>query len=242
MSGSFLPSWDQSLLVFFLLLYRIQGVCSRPPRFRFAKVKAGEFKSYYTAKTRVAYVCRPGYDTIPGINSVITCLENYTWTVLPVFCKGKSCGDPGKPENGEAVILTDLLYLAKVNFICEEGYRLIGLSSIQCVLKGDGVEWQSKPPECQRPTGPTIRPTSKKITISPKTGQTGPTIRPTSKKSTTSPETGSTQSPGRTAPKTKSGTRKTTGIVVGVVVGVILLAAAIAVFMKCRSYYRPNEY
>ncbi|KAH0618908.1 hypothetical protein JD844_018442, partial [Phrynosoma platyrhinos] len=148
-----------------------ERVCPSPPRFTFARAKAEDINSYHTAKTRLTYVCRPGYNTIPGINSVTTCLENYTWSALPVFCEGKSCGDPGKPENGEAVILTDHLYLAKVHFICEEGYRLIGLSSIQCVLKGDGVQWQSKPPECQRQTEPTIRPMSKKITISPKTGK-----------------------------------------------------------------------
>ncbi|XP_042319675.1 complement decay-accelerating factor-like [Sceloporus undulatus] len=127
-----------------------ERVCRRPPRFKFARAKPEDIKPYSPAKTRVTYVCRPGYDTIPGINSVITCLENYTWTALPVFCEGKSCGDPGKPEHGEVVVPTNLLYLAKVNFICEEGYRLMGLSSIQCMLKGDRVEWQAKPPECQQ--------------------------------------------------------------------------------------------
>nr|XP_003224075.1 PREDICTED: complement decay-accelerating factor isoform X1 [Anolis carolinensis] len=127
-----------------------ERTCPGPPRFRFAKIKDGVIETYHPAKTSVTYVCRPGHDTIPGINSVITCLDNYTWTTLPVFCEGKSCGDPGELEHGEVVVLTNLLYLAKVNFICEEGYRLIGSPSTKCVLKGDRVEWQTKPPECQQ--------------------------------------------------------------------------------------------
>ncbi|XP_008113884.2 complement decay-accelerating factor isoform X2 [Anolis carolinensis] len=141
-----------------------ERTCPGPPRFRFAKIKDGVIETYHPAKTSVTYVCRPGHDTIPGINSVITCLDNYTWTTLPVFCEGKSCGDPGELEHGEVVVLTNLLYLAKVNFICEEGYRLIGSPSTKCVLKGDRVEWQTKPPECQPITTPillTKRPTEK---------------------------------------------------------------------------------
>ncbi|KAF7254565.1 C4b-binding protein alpha chain [Varanus komodoensis] len=64
--------------------------------------------------------------------------------------KGKSCGHPGKPENGEAVILTDFLYLAKVHFTCEDG--LMGYPSIQCALNETEVEWQPKPPKCQQIT------------------------------------------------------------------------------------------
>ncbi|KAJ7331739.1 hypothetical protein JRQ81_013919 [Phrynocephalus forsythii] len=123
--------------------------CTKPPKSSFAKINPKDIKSYYLAKTNVSYLCRPGYDSIPGISSVVTCLENYTWSALPFFCKGKSCGDPGKPENGDTVILTDLRYLAKVNFTCKQGFKLIGSLSTQCVLKGDGVEWEDKPPECQ---------------------------------------------------------------------------------------------
>nr|XP_016850976.1 PREDICTED: complement decay-accelerating factor, GPI-anchored-like [Anolis carolinensis] len=138
-----------------------QRSCYSPSRYRFARPRLEDIKTYYPANTRVTYICRPGYDTIPGISSVVTCLENnYTWTNLPVFCEGKSCGDPGKPENGEVVILTNLLFSAKVNFICAEGYILVGVSSAQCVLKGDGVEWKPEPPKCQRQTSPTKSPTS----------------------------------------------------------------------------------
>ncbi|XP_061486595.1 complement receptor type 1 [Rhineura floridana] len=145
--------------------------CHSPPRRRFAQIKEGQLKDYYTAMTTVAYICRQGYDTIPGINPVVTCLENYTWTPVPVFCKGKSCGDPGKPEHGDTVILTDLLYLAKVNFICENGYRLIGASTAKCQLKENEVEWNAKPPECQWQI---VKPAADNTTNVP-----GQTVKPT---------------------------------------------------------------
>nr|XP_020663214.1 complement receptor type 1 [Pogona vitticeps] len=123
--------------------------CSRPPKFKFAKIKPGERRNYFPAETKVNYICSPGYVSIPGINSSVTCLENYTWTALPFFCEGKSCGDPGEPKHGGAVILTNFLFMAKVNFTCDEGYRLIGSPSTECILKEDEVEWKTKPPECR---------------------------------------------------------------------------------------------
>nr|XP_060628606.1 complement receptor type 2-like [Anolis sagrei ordinatus] len=124
--------------------------CVNPPRSRFARINPKDIHTYYPADSKVSYTCRLGYNTIPGVSSTVTCFTNYTWTALPVFCEGKPCGDPSKPENGDTVILTNLLYLAKVNFICEEGYKLNGSSSAQCVLEGDGVKWKPDPPKCQR--------------------------------------------------------------------------------------------
>ncbi|XP_077192333.1 complement receptor type 1-like [Paroedura picta] len=108
-----------------------------------------ELRSFFPPGTTVTYICRQGYDTIPGINPLVTCLQNNTWSEIPVLCKGKSCGNPGKPQNGRAIILTDILYRAKVNFICDEGYRLIGLPFIQCTLKSGIVRWNKDPPDCQ---------------------------------------------------------------------------------------------
>nr|XP_016850966.1 PREDICTED: complement decay-accelerating factor-like isoform X1 [Anolis carolinensis] len=126
--------------------------CVDPPRSRFARINPKDIKTYYPAESKVSFTCRPGYNTIPEVGSTVTCFTNYTWTALPVFCEGKPCGDPGKPENGDTVILTNLLYLAKVNFICEEGYKLKGSSSAQCLLQGDGVKWKPDPPKCQQIT------------------------------------------------------------------------------------------
>uniref|UniRef100_A0A803TLH0 Sushi domain-containing protein n=1 Tax=Anolis carolinensis TaxID=28377 RepID=A0A803TLH0_ANOCA len=93
--------------------------CVDPPRSRFARINPKDIKTYYPAESKVSFTCRPGYNTIP---EKLVCLRAY---FLFCFLLGKPCGDPGKPENGDTVILTNLLYLAKVNFICEEGYEVI---------------------------------------------------------------------------------------------------------------------
>ncbi|KAM7169501.1 complement component receptor 1-like protein isoform 5-T7 [Macrochelys suwanniensis] len=126
--------------------------CPAPPRIRSAFLsKEDEMKNYHPSGTTVSYVCRPGYERTELI-PVMTCLENLTWSEAPEFCRGKSCGVPKGPEHGRAVgDVTNDLYGAKVNIICDEGFRLRGWTFIQCLLKGDQVEW-SQPPTCQEIT------------------------------------------------------------------------------------------
>ncbi|KAG6935531.1 CD55 molecule (Cromer blood group), partial [Chelydra serpentina] len=123
--------------------------CPAPPRIRSAFLsKEDEMKNYHPGGTTVSYVCRPGYERTE-LRPVVTCLENLTWSEVPEFCRGKSCGVPKGPEHGRAVgDVTNYLYGAKVNIICDEGFRLRGRTFIQCLLKGDQVEW-SQLPTCQ---------------------------------------------------------------------------------------------
>uniref|UniRef100_A0ACB8F5A8 Uncharacterized protein n=1 Tax=Sphaerodactylus townsendi TaxID=933632 RepID=A0ACB8F5A8_9SAUR len=124
--------------------------CPVPESLIYAVPKPEEVtKNYYTPGTTVTYVCRRGYDSIPGMSPVITCLQNNSWSEVPIFCRGKSCGDPGKPENGRVVIVTDLLYRSKVNFICDDGYQLIGSPFTQCSMKSNAAKWDKEPPDCQ---------------------------------------------------------------------------------------------
>nr|XP_056700817.1 complement decay-accelerating factor [Euleptes europaea] len=125
--------------------------CPEPFIFRYAHPKPEDSgNTYYPPGTNVTYVCSRGYDSIPGMSPVIiTCFQNNTWSEVPVFCKGKSCGDPGKPQNGRAVIITDLLYRSKVNFTCDDGYRLIGSPFTKCLMKNNTVKWNKETPDCQ---------------------------------------------------------------------------------------------
>ncbi|XP_048352493.1 complement receptor type 1-like isoform X4 [Sphaerodactylus townsendi] len=127
-----------------------ESSCPVPESLIYAVPKPEEVtKNYYTPGTTVTYVCRRGYDSIPGMSPVITCLQNNSWSEVPIFCRGKSCGDPGKPENGRVVIVTDLLYRSKVNFICDDGYQLIGSPFTQCSMKSNAAKWDKEPPDCQ---------------------------------------------------------------------------------------------
>nr|XP_042704908.1 complement decay-accelerating factor-like isoform X2 [Chrysemys picta bellii] len=122
--------------------------CPAPPRLKSAVLSDEDLrKNYYPAGTTVSYVCRPGYERTE-LSPVTTCLENLTWVEAPEFCLGKSCGVPKNPEHGRPVDATNNRFGAKVNILCDDGYRVSGRPFIQCFLNGDQVEW-SKLPTCQ---------------------------------------------------------------------------------------------
>uniref|UniRef100_A0A8B9F872 Sushi domain-containing protein n=1 Tax=Amazona collaria TaxID=241587 RepID=A0A8B9F872_9PSIT len=98
----------------------------------------------------VEYVCRPGYTQHIEMSPAITCLENRTWSAALEFCKRKQCANPRDPENGRAIVLTDLLLGSKVNYTCDKGYKLVGGSQRMCEVSGTRVSWSGDAPVCQR--------------------------------------------------------------------------------------------
>uniref|UniRef100_A0A8C3IGZ5 Sushi domain-containing protein n=1 Tax=Chrysemys picta bellii TaxID=8478 RepID=A0A8C3IGZ5_CHRPI len=122
--------------------------CGATPRLKSAVLsEEDEKKNFHANGATVSYVCRPGYESTE-LRPVITCLENSTWSEAPEFCRGKSCGVPKGPEHGRAVDTTNDRFGARVNIICDDGFRLRGRPFIQCMLKGDQVEW-SQLPTCE---------------------------------------------------------------------------------------------
>ncbi|KAG8132037.1 hypothetical protein E2320_009919, partial [Naja naja] len=115
--------------------------CESPQETRFSVVSDDDFLYFYPVGSVVHHICHRSAEHILGHpkRPAITCLSNYTWTSVPVFCKGQSCGDPGKPENGNRIILTD--FLLKANCLSHS-------------LSNDTVVWKPKPPICFRPTCP----------------------------------------------------------------------------------------
>ncbi|NXK46831.1 DAF factor, partial [Chauna torquata] len=96
--------------------------CSAPPRLAFAELKeADRNQTAFPVGRMVEYVCRPGYSQHMGMPPIVMCLGNRTWSAALEFCKRKQCANPKDPENGRAVVLTDLLLGSKVNYTCEEG-------------------------------------------------------------------------------------------------------------------------
>lgn len=55
--------------------------------------------------------------SIPGWDVSEQLRANGGWHPL----LGKQCANPGDPENGRAVVLTDLLFGSKVNYTCDKG-------------------------------------------------------------------------------------------------------------------------
>ncbi|XP_053882865.1 complement receptor type 2-like isoform X1 [Malaclemys terrapin pileata] len=124
--------------------------------------KHSGFGPDYSYGNIVIFECDSGY-TLKGSSSV-KCEANNSWVPSLPTClrilhtspsggikdtSARSCPHPGKPENGRLVVLTDLMFGATINFICEEGYRLIGHAQRKCVLEGSHVKWDKDIPYCQ---------------------------------------------------------------------------------------------
>ncbi|CAM5126241.1 unnamed protein product [Natator depressus] len=137
------------LLLAAAFVVAVHSDCGVPPRFTSAELKE-EYRnqSKFAVESKVEYNCRPGYTKVER-KLYLRCMPYSQWSHTRELCKARSCPHPGEPENGRLVILTDLMFGATVNFICEEGYRLIGDAERQCVLHGSQVTWDKEVPYCQ---------------------------------------------------------------------------------------------
>ncbi|KAL8179082.1 UNVERIFIED_CONTAM: hypothetical protein K2H54_059411 [Gekko kuhli] len=124
--------------------------CDPPPGLYFAELlDAYKDKTSYPVGSIVKYKCQLGYTKQPEMPFFIKCLATMKWSSVHVLCKKLSCGDPGQPKNGRLIASKDFLFGSSVNFTCDEGHRLIGQSSIQCVVSGERVVWSGEIPICQ---------------------------------------------------------------------------------------------
>ncbi|XP_015427381.1 PREDICTED: complement receptor type 1-like, partial [Myotis davidii] len=106
-------------------------------------------KEFFEIEQKVSYSCEPGY-TLIGTNP-IRCTSVGTWSHTAPNCEVKSCDAiPNQLLNGRVVAPPNLQLGAEVSFVCDEGYRLNGKSSSQCVSEGMTVLWNNKFPVCER--------------------------------------------------------------------------------------------
>ncbi|NXJ74348.1 C4BPA protein, partial [Trogon melanurus] len=121
--------------------------CGPAPRFPFAELTSAVADSSL-AGTELRYRCKPGYAAARGKSSVVICLDNTTWSADPDFCVRQQCPPPAI-ENGD-VIADNFLFESVVTFTCHPGYELKGSPSAKCVVSGDGVDWDTASPRCER--------------------------------------------------------------------------------------------
>ncbi|NXO50225.1 CR1 protein, partial [Aramus guarauna] len=121
--------------------------CGPPPRFPFAEL-TGAVGDSSLAGTTLTYRCKPGYTEANAKSSAVTCLSDRTWSSDPDFCIRQQC-TPLTIENGE-VIAENFLFETVVTFTCHPGYELKLSSTAKCVVWGDGVDWDTAPPHCER--------------------------------------------------------------------------------------------
>ncbi|XP_066480760.1 complement receptor type 1-like [Tiliqua scincoides] len=130
---------------------RCEGSCGPPMRLSFAEL-ANKYQenNSFPVGTTVNYVCRPGYAKHPGLRASVTCLTSQKWAEAQEFCRRRSCGYPGDPENGRSIITDDILLGSTVHYTCDEGHKRIGQTSRQCVVSGRRVMWTGEVPLCLR--------------------------------------------------------------------------------------------
>ncbi|XP_078357588.1 complement C2-like [Oculina patagonica] len=106
----------------------------------------------FTVGSTVKYFCNDKY-RLRG-NVELTCTENGKWSPkqLPRCTKKTKCRDPGIPKHGRR---DGSLFLegTQVRFSCDEGYELVGLSSLRCVplcRSCKTVRWNGTTPTCRK--------------------------------------------------------------------------------------------
>ncbi|CAO2636737.1 Complement decay-accelerating factor, GPI-anchored, partial [Lemmus lemmus] len=123
--------------------------CNAPTLVTFASLKNEYiFRNFFPIGSTVEYECRPGYQRVPSLSGISTCLENLEWSTVAEICKKKSCPNPGELQNGKINITTDILYGSEIFFSCNIGYKLIGVDSAFCYLVENTVQWSDPFPEC----------------------------------------------------------------------------------------------
>lgn len=95
-----------------------------------------------TYLSTAVYSCSPGYTL--NNSSTLTCGLNATWYGEMPFCTAVACQEPDH-QSHRVAIYSSLIYQSVVGFICEQGFRLVGESSITCLENGT---WSNEPPQC----------------------------------------------------------------------------------------------
>ena len=90
----------------------------------------------------ISYSCNHGFK-LDG-SKVLTCLNNKTWSGQVPACLKISCELPRNISNG-IVNFSDMDYQANVEYMCNDGYSLIGFRTRSCLHSG---RWNGKEPSC----------------------------------------------------------------------------------------------
>ncbi|XP_077013772.1 complement receptor type 2 isoform X2 [Tamandua tetradactyla] len=91
----------------------------------------------------VTYSCEPGYLLLG--EKTINCLSSGAWSADPPTCKEARCEPLRQFPNGQVKEPLSLRVGEMMNFSCNEGYRLRGQPSSQCVIAGQRAAWTRMP-------------------------------------------------------------------------------------------------
>nr|XP_051710334.1 membrane cofactor protein isoform X2 [Oryctolagus cuniculus] len=139
------------LLTLVFLPSTSSNTCGEPPRFQSMRPK-GDIKSSYNVGERVEYECRLGYSHRPSLPKFITCQENQQWSQISNdTCYKKSCPRQPEPPNSQVnVVNGSYEYGNQIEYVCNEGYHLIGERILYCQVSDTGMQWSGSPPRCEK--------------------------------------------------------------------------------------------
>ncbi|XP_047376747.1 complement receptor type 2-like [Sciurus carolinensis] len=103
----------------------------------------GQNVAQFAPGLSVTYSCEPGY-LLHG-EKTIRCLPTRNWSAATPVCEEAQCEPPGLLPNGQVEEPPSLRVGVTVKFSCNEGYRLQGPPSSQCVIAGNKAMWTKKP-------------------------------------------------------------------------------------------------
>ncbi|XP_065176999.1 sushi, von Willebrand factor type A, EGF and pentraxin domain-containing protein 1-like [Sycon ciliatum] len=110
------------------------------------RIENGQYtatSSSLTVGARVTYQCNVGHELVGNVGA--TCQTKGTWSSQPPTCKAIRCPRPLAIANG-GVSVTGATAGSRVNYACDDGFRLVGNSQASCLTSGT---WSSKAPTCE---------------------------------------------------------------------------------------------
>ncbi|KAL6042039.1 hypothetical protein STEG23_022029, partial [Scotinomys teguina] len=133
------------------LLSTLSDACELPPPFEAMEPK-DEPKSYYEVGEKIEYKCKKGYIFLYPFIMVATCEPNHTWFPISDHgCAKIECTTLANPEFGKVHLLDGRIsWGGRAQFTCVDGYYIVGMSILHCVLKGDDAYWNGPPPHCEK--------------------------------------------------------------------------------------------
>ncbi|XP_028924030.1 C4b-binding protein alpha chain-like isoform X2 [Ornithorhynchus anatinus] len=140
------------LLAALVASVHVSGKCNPPPELRTVQLQ-WQFRNQETFawKESVSFECRPGYSAKQRQIRHARCQSTGTWSLIEEYCTQMSCPDPGEFANGRINQTDGNLFGSKMNFVCDEGFQLIGSSTSQCKVMPmqKTVHWSPELPQCR---------------------------------------------------------------------------------------------
>uniref|UniRef100_A0A8C3QXF8 Sushi domain-containing protein n=1 Tax=Cyanoderma ruficeps TaxID=181631 RepID=A0A8C3QXF8_9PASS len=132
------------------LVVTVHSLCSAPPRLPSAEPRDPLLGSeMFAIGYRMEFRCRPGFGRKAHTPNFLICGDNGAWLGPTEICTAKACAFPGEPANGRLLQPAAFTFGSTVNFTCNPGYRLIGPSEIECVVRNEVLRWSRDIPICQ---------------------------------------------------------------------------------------------